>query len=427
MVDHAAGKAGVASTSDSRIVVVGGGIVGLSAAYYLARRGAAVTLVEQDSLGVGASAGNAGIVALGHPPLPHPGLVAQLARLLFVRTHPVYIAPRLDPALPGWLWGFLRACNQRHYQRSLAFLAELGWAAGSCFRELVEQERIDCEYNPRGWLEIFRTPAALRHGREVADTLRGFNYRVDELSGDELRAREPAYRDEVHGALHYTDSAFANPGRLVTGLAEVVARMGADLLAASKVNRIRVRDGRFTGVELEDGRVVEGGQLVLAAGSWTTGLARSIGIRVPMQAGKGYHVNLGGIPVLPSTTCVLAETLVAVTPLDGGLRLAGTVELSGLNLRVAPHRLEHLRRGARDYIRAIDDARIESTWCGLRPLTADGLPVIGWAPGVGGVFVATGHAMMGFLLGPLSGRLVAESLLDGAPSLEIGPLRADRF
>jgi D-amino-acid dehydrogenase len=267
----------------------------------------------------------------------------------------------------------------------------------------------------------------MRHGREVAETLRGFNYRVDELSGDELRAREPAYRDEVHGALHYTDSAFANPGQLVAGLAAVVTRLGVELQSESGVARIRVHDGRFTGVELEDGRVVEGRHLVLAAGSWTTVLARSIGIRVPMQAGKGYHVNLGGIGVRPSTTCVLAETLVAVTPLDGGLRLAGTVELSGLDLTVATHRLEHLRRGARDYIRAIDGARVESTWCGLRPLTADGLPVIGWAPRVGGVYIATGHAMMGFLLGPLSGRLVAESILDGAPSMEIGPMRADRF
>jgi D-amino-acid dehydrogenase len=172
---------------------------------------------------------------------------------------------------------------------------------------------------------------------------------------------------------------------------------------------------------------VEGDRLGLAAGSWTSRLARDIGVRVPLQAGKGYHVNLSGLPVRPGTTSVLAETFVAVTPLDGGLRLAGTVELSGLNLRIAPHRLARLSAGARDYLRGIDEARVESTWCGLRPLTPDGLPAIGWAPRARGVFIATGHAMMGFLLGPLTGRLVSEALLDGRLSLDAGAMRADRF
>jgi D-amino-acid dehydrogenase len=180
-------------------------------------------------------------------------------------------------------------------------------------------------------------------------------------------------------------------------------------------------------VELGDGRMLQGNRLVLAAGSWTPALARSIGVRVPMQAGKGYHVNLSGLPLRPSTTCVLAETFVAVTPLDGGLRLAGTVELSGVNLQMMRRRLERLGAGAGDYLEGIGEARVDSTWCGLRPLTGDGLPVVGWAPRPEGVYVTTGHAMMGFLLGPLTGKLAAEELLDGAPSLDITALRADRF
>jgi D-amino-acid dehydrogenase len=178
---------------------------------------------------------------------------------------------------------------------------------------------------------------------------------------------------------------------------------------------------------LDDGRTIDADRLVLAAGSWTTRLARTIGIDIPMQPGKGYHVDLDETSHLPSTTCVLAETFVAATPLNGGLRLAGTVELSGMNLEIVQKRLEMLSVGARAYIRGIDEARVRSTWCGLRPLTADGLPVIGWAPGVDGVFVATGHAMMGFLLGPLTGRLASEALLDGKTSLDVAALAADRF
>jgi D-amino-acid dehydrogenase len=415
------------SAVPSRVIVIGGGIVGLSSAWFLGRRGVAVTLLERDEIGVGASSGNAGILAEGHPPLPGPRLLRQVPRLLLDRTGPLYIAPRLDPGLPGWLWGFLRACRAGRSARSLAVIARLGRAAGACVREMLDTLEVDCEYRRSGWMEVFRTPAALEHGRETADTLCRSGYRVEELGPNDLLEREPAFLPGLAGALHYTDGGYANPRRLVTGLARGLADLGVELLLGEEAREIRLRGGRVEGVATERGRWIEGDGLVLAAGPWTSRLARSIGVRVPMQAGKGYHVNLRGIPALPSTTCVLAETFVAATPMDGGLRLAGTVELSGLNLRVNAERLDRLAAGARSYVAGVGSAEVESTWCGLRPMTADGLPVIGPAPGLEGVFVATGHAMMGFLLGPLTGKLVAESLLDGHPSLKIPELGADRF
>jgi D-amino-acid dehydrogenase len=322
---------------------------------------------------------------------------------------------------------FRRACAPGRFDRSMELLAEMGWPAGECVRDLIDGEGIDCEYHRTGWLEVFRSHEGLEEGRKMAERLGRFGYTVNELDGDELREREPAFRDEVIAAMHYVDSGFANPAKLVSGLAGRAEAHGARLRFEAEVDRLHVDDGRFVGASLVDGSRIEADRLVLAAGSWTTELARAIGIRVPMQAGKGYHLNLTGVPRLPGTTCVLAETFVAVTPLDGGLRLAGTVELSGLDLRTTQRRMDMLPVGARDYIRGIDEASVESTWCGLRPLTADGLPAIGWAPGVEGVFIATGHAMMGFLLGPLSGRLACEALLDGKTSFDITPLSPARF
>ena len=421
------GERGKDVKKGTHTLVIGGGIVGLSAAYFLARRGERVSVVERDALAQGASSGNAGILALGHAPLPRPGLLGQMLRLLLRRTNPVYVAPRLDPSLVRWLFEFRRACSPDHFDRSMDLLANIGWPAGECVRELIESEGIDCEYHRTGWLEVFRTREGLAEGREVVDQLQPFGYTVDVLSGDELREREPAFRDEIVGALHYVDSGFANPGKLVTGLAARAAEHGAELRFETEVDRLYLADGRFAGVSLADGDRIEADRVVLAAGAWTTELARKVGIRVPMQAGKGYHLNLDGVPRLPSTTCVLAESFVAVTPLDGGLRLAGTVELAGVNLRTTQRRLDMLPVGARAYIRGIDEARIETTWCGLRPMTADGLPAVGWAPGVAGVFIATGHAMMGFLLGPLSGRLASEALLDGKTSIDISALDPARF
>lgn len=412
---------------EGRTIVLGAGIVGLSAAYFLARRGERVSVVERDRIGEGASSGNAGIIAPGHPPLPRPGLPGQALKLLFNRANPLFIPPRPDPGLLAWLVRFLRACSASNYDRSLAVLAGIGLEAGACVRELIERERLDCEYHPTGWLEVFRTGEALAHARETAEVLRPRGYRVDELSGEELRRAEPAYRDGVAGALHFRDSAFAHPRKFVRGLARKVEELGVELHSETEAARIRIEARRFAAIELGNGRRLDGSRLVLAAGAWSAPLARSIGVRLPMQAGKGYHMDLTGLALRPGTTSVLAETFVAVTPLGNGLRLAGTVELSGLDTKVSRVRLERLRAGARDYLSGIDGATVEATWCGLRPMTADGLPAIGWAPGVDGVFVATGHAMMGFLLGPLTGRLAAEVLLDGRASLDLEPFRVDRF
>jgi D-amino-acid dehydrogenase len=412
---------------ETHTVVVGGGIVGLSAAYFLARRGERVTVLERDELGQAASSGNAGILAMGHPPLPHPEAFRQLRRLVCRPTNPLYIAPRADRSLLGWMLAFRRACARDRFERSMKLLSEMGWVAGDCVRRLIEDERIDCEYHSSGWLEIFRTSHAMDESRRTADLLRGHGYRVTEIGRRRLQEREPAFRDDVVGALHYEDSAFAHPGKFLLGLAERLRRQGVELRTGAEVERVLVTTGRFAGLRLTDGERIDADRAVLAAGVWTTPLARSIGVRLPMQAGKGYHVELSGTPHRPTTTCVLAETFVAVTPLDGGLRLAGTVELSGLNLQINRRRLAMLSRGAADYIRGIDRAEVRGTWCGLRPMTGDGLPIIGWAPGIRGVFVATGHAMMGFLLGPLSGRLVSEALLDGRMSLDVTALAADRF
>jgi D-amino-acid dehydrogenase len=410
----------------SHTIVLGGGIVGLSAACFLARRGHRVTVIERDLEAVGASAGNAGIIAPGHPPLPSPAVRRRALRLLLDRASPLYVGPRLDRELLRWLVGFLAACGLRRFERSLAILCRLGLAARECFVSLVECEGIECGFSSTGWLEVFRDRRGFDHGCEVAAQVRRHGYRVEEFDGEELCRREPAFRPGLSGALLYADSAFAHPGRLMAGLRQAAVRHGAVLRCGTVVS-IRSERDRFSAVELADGDLVHGDRLVIAAGAWSAGLARWLGLRLPIQPGKGYHVNLGGMAVRPATTCVLAETLVAVTPLDQGVRLAGTVELGGLDLTADPGRLARLREGAEAYLQGLDQARMESSWCGLRPMTCDGLPVVGWAPGVDGVFIATGHAMMGFLLGPLTGRVVSEAILDRATSVDIGALRATRF
>lgn len=413
--------------SSNSTIIIGAGVVGVCSAYYLAKRGRKVTILERGKIEEGASKGNAGIIALGHPPLPRPGLVWKTIKWMLDGGSPLYVPPRIDFGLFAWMWNFRKACTASHFAECMRILAEYGWETGKCWDSIVADEKIDCEYHTTGWMDVFRTKEGMDHGMLEADLLRKHGFNVDILGGDELRKREPAFRKEVVGAAHYTDSRFANPGKFVTRLAERVREMGVEIITDAEVSRIDVDQGTFKGVRTSTGQSYSADNLVLAAGVWTDPLAKSLGVKIPMQAGKGYHVNLTPPDPCTSVSCVLNETYVAVTPMGGGLRLAGTVELSGTNHRMMRKRLDMLSAGARDYLVGIDKTRIVTSWCGLRPCTADGLPVIDWAPRVKNVFIATGHAKYGFAYGPITGRLVSESILDGKPSLDTTPMRADRF
>ncbi|HWB19313.1 MAG TPA: FAD-dependent oxidoreductase [Phycisphaerales bacterium] len=411
----------------SHTIIVGGGIIGVTTAYYLARAGHRVTLLERNQLHEGASKGNAGIIALGHPPLGRPGLVWKTIKWMLDGGSPLYIPPRVDFGLFAWMWRFRSACTPAHFNHCMNILAQLGWETGECWDKLVADESLDCEYNTGGWLDVFLTREGMDHGLEDARLLNKHDYKTTTLSGDQLRAFQPAFLPEVVGAVHYTDSRFANPRRAVEQIADRAKKHGATLRFQTPVKSFVTSNGVCSGVTLETGEQLHADSVVLAAGVWSDALARQFGVRIPMQAGKGYHLNLTAPDPCPTVSCVLNETFVAVTPMDGGLRLAGTVELSGINHKIYRRRLEMLPEGARKYLHGIDQTIVKSEWCGLRPCTADGLPVIGWAPKLRNLFIAAGHAKYGFAYGPATARIAADHILSNGSAIDIRPFNADRF
>lgn len=425
-------------------VIVGSGIVGACSAYYLARRGQKVTLLDQDSPATSASAGNAGIVALGHPPLPRPGLARKALRWMFAPESPLYIPPRIDPGLFDWFLRFWRACDARQLSHSMQVLARLGHRTMECWEQILAAGKVECHWQRQGWLDVYITDAGQRQAEEDAEIIARHGFLVSRLSRADLREREPACGDQVRGAVAYPESACLDPGRFLRGLLEMLIGMGVRVRAGdavghgsvasldgnqggARVTRLLASDGRCSGVVLADGERIESDRVVLAAGAWTSGLAAGVGVHIPLQAGKGYHLDLVSPDPPLRTACVLTESFVAVTPLGDTMRLAGTLEFSGVNQRLIPRRVEMLRRGASRCLPGVAEAPVLSTWCGLRPCTADGLPVVDWAPGISDLFIATGHAKMGLTLGPVTGRLVSECILDGRPSLDLAALSARRF
>jgi len=412
------------------VVIVGGGVIGVCCAYYLAKRGATVTVLERDDVAKGASFGNAGAITPGHVPINKPGRVGQALRSLNRPTYPLYVAPRLDPALARWMWDFARHCTAAHLEASMGIVGPLGHITARLFHELMSEERLECGYRAEGRYDVFLTERALAAAIAEAALTRRHGFESVLLSGAELREREPALTDAVVGGIHDVGSSIADPYRFVVELAERARRRGARIRTGCSVRGVRVRSGRVEGVQLADGEVVTADVVILAGGAYTVELTRPLGLRLPLQPAKGYHrdrvLTDGATPPLHQA-CLLGEFGVFCTPLDGFVRFAGTLEFSGLNERIRRPRLEQLTNVARAYFKGMGDAAAISEWCGLRPCLPDGLPAIGPVPRVPGLFLATGHAMMGLTLGPVTGQLMAEYVLDGAPSLDLHLLRADRF
>jgi D-amino-acid dehydrogenase len=415
---------------EKHVVVVGGGVIGVCSAYFLARRGARVTLLERGEIAGAASYGNAGVIAAGHLPLNKPGRVRHALRLVTNRVGPLYIAPRWDPDLLRWLLAFRAACTEEHLEANMRVLGPLGHVSLDLFSRLVSEEGLDCGYRPTGYYEVCRTREGLASVHADAERLRRYGYTPEALEGEALREREPCLRDDTVGGALFPQAATCDPRRFVLELAERAQGRGAELRSGEEVTELVSAGGRARGVRTRLGETLKADAVVLATGAYSRRLTRSLGVRLPLQPAKGYHRDLAvgprGAPPL-GITCVLTESLVFCAPLDGMVRFAGTLELSGLNHEVREERLEQLTKAASEYLADVALEDIRSEWVGLRPCTPDGLPVVGPIPGHQGVCVATGHAMMGLTLGPVSGQVVADYVLEGRSTLDVQAMRVDRF
>jgi len=413
--------------NERHVIVIGGGVIGVCTALWLARGGAKVTLLEEKELAAGASFGNAGLISLGHPPLPRPGLVLKSLKWMFDPTSPLLIVPRLDPALWTWLVRFARACSRKQFDRSMKLIAALSHASRGLFEELAEREGLEFELRRTGYMDVYRTPAGFERAAEEARLIR--SHGIDEriISAEEAREREPALREGLAGAIWHNDGGFASPASFVTQAAARAAHYGATIRTRTSVARMLTQDDDVIGVRTLSGEEIRADTVVIAAGIWSSRLARTAGIHVPMQGAKGYHVHVPQLEPRMRVACNLGESFVVATPIEGQIRLAGTLELSGVNHNLRPERVAMLTKQASDFVPGLRGLPVLSTWCGLRPCTADGLPVIGWAPRTRGLYIATGHAMMGFWLAPVTGKIASEEILGRGCEIDLAAARPARF
>jgi D-amino-acid dehydrogenase len=413
-----------------RVVIIGAGVVGLSVAFHAARKGHVVTVIERGTAeGDGCSFGNAGMVVPSHfVPLAAPGMMARALRWMWSPESPFYVRPRLSADLLGWGWRFWRAANARAVADAAPLLRDLHMASRKCFEEWAGSWDDDLGLVKRGLLMLCNTARGLEEEAETAEQARALGVPAEVLTPREAAEREPNLRMEIVGAVHFPLDCHLSPGRLMAALARETQKAGARLCWGTKVIGWR-RHGPSVEAVLTDHDDVTADEYVLCAGIWSTALARDLGLRLPMQAGKGYSLTLPEPRRLPSLGAILTEARVAVTPMGSALRVGGTMELTGLDESIDAARVRGIVNAVARYypeFAASDFARVPA-WCGLRPCSPDGIPYVGRFERYRNLSAATGHAMMGVSLGPITGKLMAEILSDEKPSLDIAALRPDRY
>jgi len=410
------------------ILIIGGGIIGVTAAYFLAEAGAGVTLVEKGDIAAGSSYGNAGLICPCHSePIPRPGVLTQGLKWLLDAESPFYIKPRLDPELVRWLWRFQAHCNETAVQRAIPLLRDMQRESLRLYQALIAQEQIDCDFERKGGLTLFRTEAGLAKGHHEVEAMGRFGLQMELLpDAAAVRALEPSIHPDIVGGIHYQEDAHINPARFVHAMAAAARAKGATLLTDTEVLGFDTGERGLTAVRTSQGKHIAQ-QIVLAAGAWSTPIARQLGLAIPMQPAKGYSLTLPRPANFLHTHLHLAEAKVAVTPMGSLLRLAGTLELAGFDLTINQRRVNAIRRAAGSYLIGLENQEPVEIWRGLRPCPPDGLPYIGRSARHPNLIIATGHAMLGISMGPITGQLVAQLACDQPTTLGLTPFSPDRF
>jgi D-amino-acid dehydrogenase len=410
------------------VVVIGAGVIGVCSAFYLARRGYKVTVVDRDEPAhEGCSFGNAGMVVPSHfVPLATPGMVALGLKWMWNPESPFWVKPRLSPELLGWGWKFWRAANARKVAEAAPLLRDLHVASRAAFEELSIGG--DFGLVKKGLLMLCQTEHAFEEEKKAAELARQLGVPAEVLDAQGAARLEPNLRMKIAGAVYFPNDCHLPPGRFMHSMRQRLAKSGVEFRWSTEVTHFQRSGNRIEGIETAQG-TLRGDEYVLCGGSWSSVIGQQLDLRLPMQAGKGYSLTLPKPQYLPEICAILCEARVAVTPMGDTLRFGGTMEIAGLNEDINPVRVQGIIKSALRYypdLRAEDFAGVKP-WCGLRPCSPDGMPYIGRPARYSNLTIATGHAMMGLSLGPVTGQLVADILSNTKASIDISRLNPDRY
>lgn len=411
-----------------QVVIVGGGVIGLCSAYYALKRGFAVTVVDREPAdGDNCSTGNAGMIVPSHfIPLAAPGMIAKGLRWMLNPKSPFFVRPKIDPELVRWGWLFHRHSTADHVAASRGLLRDLNLESRRLFAELARED--DFGLVQRGLLMLCRTAKGLDEEAEVAREAREIGLQAEVLDAAATARLDPGVTMNVEGSVHFAQDCHLDPRRFLDAMRRRVVEAGGVIENGAPIESIETSGGRVTAV-LGAGRRFAGDAFVVAGGSWSARLLRSVGLKLPLQPGKGYSLTLPSPPELPQLCSIFTEAKVAITPMGGKLRFGGTMEVGSLDHRVNSMRVKGIVESVHAYFPKFSGRDFDGVapWVGLRPVSPDGIPYIGAVKHLPNLVVNTGHAMMGLSLAPVSGRLAADLLAGDEPFRPITAMSPGRF
>lgn len=411
----------------SEILVVGGGVIGLSCAYYLARAGRSVRLIEQEAMGAGASHGNCGLIFVSDlPPLCTPGAIGHELVRTIRGTSPLYIKPRPDLSLAFWLLRFAANCNPRHMKHAIRARDSILRVSGELFTDLFADGKLACDFDQRGVLMAFTNPAAMENYEKTNRLLEAFGLAATFHDRRKAQKIEPALSDRVCGGWHHGADSHLRPDSLMSAWTREALEKGVSIDEGCRLDGFDTVGGSVHGARTSNGRYTAD-RFILAAGAWTPAIGRQLGIRIPVQPGKGYSITMDRPSVCPEIPCYLYERNVVVTPWQSGYRLGGTMEFSGFDHHLNQRRLDNLTTSAALYMRTPVGRRVAERWTGLRPMSVDDLPIIDRMPNLDNAYIATGHGMLGLSTATGTGRLITDMILGRSPPFDPAPFSMKRF
>ncbi|MBK8670178.1 MAG: FAD-dependent oxidoreductase [Saprospiraceae bacterium] len=410
------------------IVIVGGGVIGFSCAYYLRKEGHEVTIIERGSGTNNCSFGNAGYISPSHfIPLASPGIVAQGLRWMLSSTSPFYIKPRLDTSLIKWGLKFYSMANEKTVRKNAPHLNNILQLSRNLMIDLDQELNHGFQLETKGCLMLYKSAETGHHEAELAHEAKKYSMEAPVLSKEEVQAMEPDVEVDVLGGVYFPVDCHLHPVRMMETLTQKCQEMGVRIVFGAEVLNFETKNNTVISVITDTGKF-NTDHVVVAAGSWLEVISQKLGINILLQPGKGYSVTYGDRQKNLSHPAILVDDRVAMTPMGSELRVGGTMELCGIDHDINMNRVKPIISAANDYYPNIhlEVPPKEKVWSGLRPCSPDGLPYIGNSPHHANVTIAGGHAMVGISLAAGTGLLVRQLVQKEKTEIPMEAFRVER-
>jgi D-amino-acid dehydrogenase len=412
-----------------KALVIGGGIIGLSSAYYLKQSGWDVTVLDRTDLSDNCSYGNLGMIVPSHfVPLAAPGILSQGIKWMFNSRSPFYVKPSLNIDLINWGLKFIKSATQQNVDRAAIPLRDINLLSKQLYEQLQATAGFDFALEKKGILMYYKTEKFATHETYLAAKAQTLGLNVTVLNKEEVQALEPGTAIDIMGAAYYRCDAHLYPDNLMRQLLDHLKNSDVKFEINNAVSKLITENGKIKKV-ITAKEEYSGDLVLIAGGSWLPQLCRMAGVTVSLMPGKGYSFTINQPAEKLNIPAILCEARVAITPMNGHMRYGGTMEIAAVNNKINMNRVEGIVRSVAEYFPGIqlEMPDKKDIWYGFRPCTPDGLPYLGYSKKVCNLIIAGGHAMSGLSQGPATGKIVAELANGLKTSININAFTPERF